>query len=221
MPVATYQVGSPTRPDIQHDDGFLALDSCDGSGPGVTDYLVLGAWEVAYAGADTIRGHELADALAAYNHFLHGNGADRTISYERFIDNDGSGPTVLENAIEDAQHGAEWLVAQRFNSETDNFDFEITSSAITVGGETGFPYPATENWQKAIGGHPIWISAVVHVYQDAGFREYEMEFTLHMEDRYNFNPGQADIESGAPDSWNGQLSCTGLAHQYTNYATLT
>ena len=47
-----------------------------------------------------------------------------------------------------------------------------------------------------------------------------MNFTLHAEDRYNFNPGAHDITTGIPDSANGQFEVTGLAKQYTNYSTL-
>jgi len=48
-----------------------------------------------------------------------------------------------------------------------------------------------------------------------------MFFTLHAEDRYNFNPGSMDIATGAPDSLNGELEVSGLAQQYMNYSTLT
>ena len=218
MTVATYSIGRPSRPRIQHDNGFL--DICTVSSPGLTDYLILGAWEVAYEGADTFMGHDLSDALAAYNHFLHGEGQDRTFDYERYIANDSSGPTTLQSVIADAQLGAEELVRSRFRSETEDFDFEMTSTAISAGSTSGFPYPDTENWQKAIGGHVLWVSADVFVRQNLGPAQFEMDMTIHIEDRYNFNPGQADISSGAPDDWNGRLSCSGLAHQYTNYSTI-
>jgi hypothetical protein len=46
-----------------------------------------------------------------------------------------------------------------------------------------------------------------------------MHLILHAEDRYNFNPGDADIATQIPDSANGQFELTGLGHQYTNYGT--
>jgi hypothetical protein len=53
-----------------------------------------------------------------------------------------------------------------------------------------------------------------------GKPRFEMDMTLHAEDRYNFNPGQADINTGTPDAANGRFEQTGLGHQYTNYGTL-
>jgi hypothetical protein len=47
-----------------------------------------------------------------------------------------------------------------------------------------------------------------------------MTMTVHAEDRYNFNPGAADIATGTPDGANGRFEQTGLAHQYTNSGSL-
>lgn len=43
---------------------------------------------------------------------------------------------------------------------------------------------------------------------------------IHAEDRYNFNPGAADIATGIPDSANGRFEMTGLGCQYENYGTV-
>lgn len=43
---------------------------------------------------------------------------------------------------------------------------------------------------------------------------------LHAEDRYNFNPDDADIASGVEDAENGRFEVTGLAHAYESHATL-
>jgi hypothetical protein len=97
----------------------------------------------------------------------------------------------------------------------------MTSSALAASARSAyFPYPATENWQKAIGAHNFWLSADVVVTGPGPSFSFAMDFTLHAEDRYNFNPGAADIATGAPDDLNGQLEVSGLAQQYTNYATL-
>lgn len=217
MPVAQYRVGKPSRPRITHDNGFL--DQCTPTEAGVSDYLVLGAWELAYRGADTLRSSELPDALAAYNHFLHGNGARRTFSYERYVQNDGSGAKTLASAVADAMAGAEQLAAALPGGDG---HFEMTGTAIPCGsGNRAFPYPRTENWQKAIGAHVIWLSAEVWVAGDRNRRRLVMDLTLHAEDRYNFNPGAKDIQTGVADKWNGVLECSGLGHQYMNEATLT
>ncbi len=101
--------------------------------------------------------------------------------------------------------------------------FQITGSALTVNeGSVYFPYPTTENWQKAIGGHNLWVSADIHVEKSpSGIIHFIMELTLHVEDMYNFNPGVQNIATGIPDSESGIFSIIGLAKQYVNYLTLT
>jgi hypothetical protein len=242
----TYKIGDPTRPNIQHDNGFLQNPN-DPNDPkpmatvkpsqADTDYYNDQLSQVRWAQRidgfnipfrdedDTAR--RLSDGIEAYRHFLEGKGADRTFSYDKFVNDDASGQTVLKNAIADTQRGAEDLYNQMIAKDPSlagqPITFNITSGAITVGGSDAYPYPATENWQKAIGGHPIWNSATVTVTPptEAGGRpQFSMKYTLHAEDRYNFNPGQADIATGAPDATRGKLEQTGLAHQYTQYATL-
>jgi hypothetical protein len=242
----TYRIGSPTRPNIRHDNGFLQNpNNPNDPTPMATvppsqadrDYYNDQLNQVRWAQRidnfnipfrdedDTAR--RLEDGIEAYRHFLEGNGADRTFSYDEFVSEDASGQTVLNNAIADTQRGAEQLYNQMIARDPSlagkPITFDITSGAITVGGSDAYPYPATENWQKAIGGHPIWNSATVTVTppsQPGGKPTFSMNYTLHAEDRYNFNPGQADIATGVPDATRGKLEQTGLAHQYTQYATL-
>ncbi len=59
---------------------------------------------------DTAR--NLSNGIEAYRHFLEGNGADRSFSYDEFVSEDPSGQTVLNNAIADTQRGAEDLYNQ-------------------------------------------------------------------------------------------------------------
>lgn len=84
-----------------------------------------------------------------------------------------------------------------------------------------YPYPDSENWAKTIGAHYIWVSASVNVKVSPPRPSFVMAFTLHAEDRYNFNRGQQDIATGIPDSANGRFELAGLGHQYTNVATLS
>lgn len=238
--VATYQAGPPQRPNIQHDNGFLQNpnDPNDPNpiateSPGVGDYAARAEWEGRLAAGRAIQGipgvphNNIPDGLDTYDHFLHGNGADRHFSYERFVSTDPAGQAVLTNSTRDTQQGAEayynQLVANDPSLANRPVTFQITGSQIPVGSSEQFPYPETENWQKAIGGHNVWNSATVTVYppeQPGGQPRFSMDMTLHAEDRYNFNPGQSDIATGAPDAANGRLERTGLGHQYTNYGTL-
>lgn len=94
---------------------------------------------------------------------------------------------------------------------------------IAVGSrDLRYPYPATENWQKAIGAHFIWIDgeATVNVNPAGKIRSFAIEMTLRMEDMYNFNPGAKDIATGTPDADNGRFEVTGLGREYLNTAVL-
>lgn len=237
---AKYKIGPPAHPPIQHDNGFLQnpADPSDPkpmptTEPTWSDRASLTWWQTKLEGAEAVQGvpyaphNNIPDALAAYRYFLEGNGKDRTFSYERFVDSDASGKVVLKNAIRDIQ-----LCAEKFYKKmiADNpalahkrVSFELTGSQIGVGSGGEFPYPATENWQKAIGAHVIWMSGSVVVDPtgcDGEIPTLKMRATLHAEDRYNFNPGMADINTGTPDAENGRFEQVGYGHQYMNYATL-
>ena len=227
MTIAEYSLGPPMRPPIHHDNGFL--DKLPARSPTASDYRTLGSWigllEAGEAGQGVpfLPHNDIPDGLAAYRHFLFGNGMDRQFSYERYIANDPSGSITLENAIADAQEGALWLYLENYGSG--DALFYMTGSAIPVGSgdkkfSVRFPYPLTENWQKAIGFHVIWISASVVAKSSGNDILFTMDFTLHAEDRFNFNPGATDIATGIPDSANGIFEVTGLAHQYMNYSIL-
>lgn len=220
--IATYSVGPPQRPTIHHDNGFL--DHCTRRSPSATDLAQYALWAAKLEAGEAAQGlplaPELPDALAAYRHFLYGEGADRQFSYERYVEGDPSGRTTLRNLIADAQLGAEQLYARRDPSRP--VDLQMVSTAIPCGaGNSRCPYPQTENWQKAIGAHWVWLSATVSVTAEPDDPRFTMLLTLHAEDRYNFNPGQQDIATGIPDAANGRFECSGLAEQYTNYAQLT
>lgn len=299
-----YRIGPPTRPPITHDNGFLALGRRT---PTAGDYAKKAVWKAKLEAGEALR-PDLTDALGAYRHFLEGGGKPRTFSYERYVQNDRSGRTTLKNAVLNVQWGAIQLW-----KTTRTRSFSLTGSAIPCGGSSvHYPYPATENWQKAIGGHQIWLSGDVTVtggtvpdpsdnkagpHQQGGFAftiartgaivvrpgdmlskysqalhrgdrsrvgeyarlvsgklqpianpnlisvgetlyhaptytfnqaasvadppRFSLALTLHAEDRYNFNPGAADIATGIPDEDNGIFEMTGLAHQYDHFSTLT
>ncbi|MGH3980052.1 MAG: hypothetical protein ACRDRZ_13805 [Pseudonocardiaceae bacterium] len=78
-------------------------------------------------------------------------------------------------------------------------------------------YPQTENWQKAIGGYQVWSHGDVRVDGDT----VTMEITVRGEDRYNFNGGQNDIATGAPDDENGRFTEIGWAKPFDTHGSLT
>jgi hypothetical protein len=248
---ATYQTGDPKRPNIRHDNGFLQNPNNPSDpnpisprSPSWDDRLAyakqlakadaaLAAVELGvpkWATPDQFDKYlDLPDGIRAYHHFLTGNGADSSFSYDKFVRDDPAGKTILNNAIGDTQRGAEDIYRQMVANDPSlankTVTFKMTGSQIGVGGSnSAYPYPQTENWQKAIGAHSIWNSATVTVRpasEPGGKPTFEMKFTLHGEDRYNFNPGATDIATGQPDSDNGRFEATGLAHQYMNYGSLT
>lgn len=123
--------------------------------------------------------------------------------------------------------------------------FKLETGIIPVGRDGRYPYPATENWQKAIGAHQIWLEldVTVEVTREQTdppgvasgsapvctpqgdtvvtyLRTFDVDMTLHMEDMYNFNPGMADIATGTPDAENGRFEVTGLGQEYVNFSNL-
>lgn len=227
----TYKIGPPERPNIQHDNGFL--DNFPPHPPTLHDYEQYMWWRyVMLEGAESVQHipflphNDLPDAIAAYRHFLTGNGADRTFSYERYVRDDPSGRITLNNAILEAEEAAEKLYHDHFRpgdpKSPPHVHFQMTGSGLSAGGRqnTWFPYPQTENWQKTIGAHWLWLSGEVDVDIQAGIPHYKVVMTLHAEDRYNFNPGMHDIATGIPDSANGEFELSGLGHQYMHYSTL-
>jgi hypothetical protein len=253
---ASFQDEAPgdTGPVLHHDHGFLDdghgnIDDSLRQDPTWADRLERMKWIAKLEAAELLR-PDLVDGTAAYRHFLFGNGAERDVQYGRFLANDSSGRTVLQSAMEDTRQAAlerhDRDVAAATPTEGTS-SYQIRTGAISVGNDGRYPYPATENWQKALGAHSIWIEANVTVtvtrLRDAGSeplpggvpdpgtgsstesgpptfsRHFHVEMTIHEEDMYNFNPGNADIATGTPDSANGRFEITGLGHEYMNRGT--
>lgn len=222
-----YKLGSAVRPPITHDQGHSILPKRK---PTLSDYWDLLKWCSMMEGAEALR-PDLTDGIAAYRHFHEGEGREREFSYERYVANDQSGRITLRNSILDAQDAA--IKLWRKHGQPSQLKF--TGPAIPCGSSSPkhpnlrrmFPYPATENWQKAIGGHIIWLSGDVSAKttpisktNPVPLPEFRMHLVLHAEDQYNFNPGQKDITSGIPDSVNGKFVVVGFAHGYRHTAKL-
>ena len=85
-----FHVGPGERPAIKHDNGFL--DQFSAQRPTLEDQLspFKVAGRMNSKDSEGVVPH-LADANAAYRHFLDGAGADRKFSYERYVESDPSG----------------------------------------------------------------------------------------------------------------------------------
>jgi hypothetical protein len=228
-----YLRGAPQRPSITHDNGHL--DQFKLRPPTWQDRSAYAKWRLTLEAAEAAQGFgpfektHMPDALAAYRHFMGASGKSRFFSYERYVRNDNSGKTTIGNQITEAQNAALTLYSSSGAIANDSFDF--TGSALGAGNNQIFPYPATENWQKAIGAYNFWISGSLGAEvktpdswkgaANLSHVSFELTLTVHVEDMYNFNTGgAADIATGIPDEDNGRFEITGLAKQYLNYSEL-
>ena len=233
-----YRLGKPARPVYEHDNGHLGKPGEAMKpirAPTAGDWL---AQRSAYAylnGSELICAeHEIAgikfsasgtvddcggnqpDANIAYRHFLEATGTSRTIDYEKYIREEENGPKVAPALAQAFIPHAEAIGRNRQK-------FSVTSKRMYFIGGTSdarlVPGPQRTNWTRAIGAHVIWVSADVTVMATATQILYEANLTMHVEDRFNFNPGSKDDKSGKADSDNGRLELSGLAKQYMTYAT--
>lgn len=230
---ATFVAGAVAPPRIRHDHGFLGkgtdrseLDDSKRREPTIADRAAFAAWASKLRGAQLLR-PDLKEACDAYEHYLFGKGAPLAIDYDRFLTTDPSGNTVLQSALEDTRLGAISLHDRMVTSmpkEARTDSFTMRSGVVVVGdSDNRYPYPATENWQKAMGGHAVWVEARVNVVTDpaAGRRRFEIDFAIHGDDMYNFDPEKEDIATGTPDEANGRFQETGLADEFLSMGTAT
>ncbi len=240
--------GVPVRPVFMHDHGFLEnsngdLDKSKMQKPTEKDKDNLSDWRWKLRFAKTLR-PDLSDATKAYENFLSGGGKPQSVNYPGFLVGDSDGRRVYQSIVEDVKKSAEHHLNQHQNTlnrirtiagpnSSNNQQvnkvkpikskFQMYSGIIPVGGKNPrYPYPATENWQKAIGGHSIWLAVTVEALpgSGSGMQRMALDITIYAEDMYNFNPKQKDISTNIPDSENGRFEVVGLGHEYINKSTV-
>lgn len=243
----TYQLGPTPPPSLHHDNGFLQNPD-DPSDPvplptreptqEEIDYYnserrqaELGNIASAIPGAGFFDSRaDLDNGIDHYRHFLNGGGEPYSFDYGEYFEEDLHGQTTRDSVLEDVRFAGdqiyEGLVDSGDLEPGESVTFNVTSDAIAVNDNVAinpdarFPYPQTENWQKAIGAHHVWSDSEVTVTRlEDGRLLATAEVTIHAEDRYNFNPGQADIATKVPDSERGVLEESGLAHQFDQSGT--
>jgi hypothetical protein len=197
-PVDGYDVGAPKRPPIKSDDDFVRDPSLQAT---AGDYVDAAEWRAKLAGAEVIR-PDLKDATDAYRHYWGNTGEDLTVNYTKAYGQDSAVRNNVDSEI------ARTAAAVDAMAKSGNGSFPVTGAAHPAGS-----YPATENWQKAIGGYQQWSSANVKVEGN----KVTMEITVHAEDRYNFNRGASDIATGAPDNANGRFTELGWAKSFDTH----
>jgi hypothetical protein len=226
--------GPPRRPNIKHDHGFLDdgkgnIDNSKKQSPTDRDRDHKEVWKF-LLGNSIQRRPELKDANDAYKHFLvDNNGAQFTVRYDGFLKEDTNGQTVLKSAIDDTRTGVLDVFDKKFPNPATvpgRESLQVTSTPVTVGRvvpELRYPYPDSENWQKAIGGHSLWLSATALIDSNPVIkaRTVAITMTLHAEDMYNFNPNDADIATNVRDSENGRFEIVGLGTEFLQIGTAT
>ncbi|MDO5736590.1 MAG: hypothetical protein Q4P15_08970 [Propionibacteriaceae bacterium] len=187
-----YNVGGPQRPDITFDEDF----DFDSDSPTFDDYVNWQKWNairlagLAHPGLD--------DASVMYDHYMGASGEPRTFDLDEAIEEDSLVNRYTRDEISRTASAVDSLAAGRT-------EFQVSGPAHG----TQFQ-PETENWQKTIGAYQQWSSANVTV--ENGM--VTMEITVHAEDRWNFNRGAFDVETGYPDDANGRFQEVGWAQSF-------
>lgn len=199
-----YVIGPPTRPDITWDDDY-EYGSAD---PEFGDYVDWNTWGLKEKGAHLHPG--LQDAADFYSHYRDNTGLPKEFDYEEAYSDDEAVRQLVDNEIARTQQGVDQLIASGAGGE-----FSVTGDAHATKDDK--LYPATENWQKTIGGYQQWSSADVKVEGN----QATMTVTVHAEDYYNFNSGDKDIASGTPDQVNGRFTELGWAKPFESHGEIT
>jgi len=116
--------------------------------------------------------------------------------YSRAYEDDANILRSVRVEVRLAQRQTEQLIRKQGNGRQLDFPIRSRKAASSM-------YPVTENWQKAIGGHPLWGAGRVRY--DPCTEIISMDLDIEMEDYYNFNRGESDIATGALDADNGRF----------------
>lgn len=202
----SFVICKPVQPEWevnkQYDNGF-AYDP--NAKPRLDDYVNWTKWKILNEGAQYggwIFDRYMPDAVKTYEHYRSGLDTNLEIDYGKAYREDKNIQLVVDQHIIETQQ-----VVEKMIEDGQKAPFSITGGLMSV----TTPYPSTENWQKAIGGHKIWISADISVDENG---QIQMNTSVHEIDRYNFNRNQCDIASGAPDNENGRFEELGWAKSY-------
>lgn len=198
-----YRIGAPETPHVPRDDDF----AYDSERPRPDDHASRAKWLAVLRGAQLLR-PDLADATAFYEHYWGNTGEPREFDYEKAYIEDSGIRGGVDAEIIRARAAVEELIS------AGHTNFQVTGQATVV---AAGHYPVTENWQKTVGGYHVWSSAEVRVEDST----VTMRITVNAEDRYNFNRGETDLATGAPDNENGRFTELGWAQPFDTHGELT
>ena len=200
-PVDGYKTGQPQPPTFHWDEDFAYNSASASAG----DYLSAAEWKAKLAGAEVLR-PDLSDATAAYAHYWDNNGAPLQVNYTKAYRDDSAVRNNVDGEIARTAAAVDRMAAGG-----------ATSFSVTGPAHASSQYPTTENWQKTLGAYQQWSSADVSVKGN----QVTMTIKVHAEDHYNFNRGQSDIASGAPDNANGRFTELGWAKPFDTHGEIT
>ena len=148
------------------------------------------------------------DSAFMYSHYRKASGTDVEINYRDMYNQEPVIREYIDKEIEDMMQ-----FAQKFYLQTNKISFEIIGDIVSI------PNGKKVNVQRTIGAHQVYAHGVVTYYEST--QMFVMTVTLYMEDMYNFNRGQNDIQSGTPDAVNGRFSTLGWAKEFKVKGTMT
>jgi hypothetical protein len=209
-----FVIGPPTRPRFEWDPDFPG-DPDDA--PTLRDHANWRRWGAMLQAGRHLR-PGLDDAVALYRHYRGGTGEPLRVDYEEGYREDRHIRQTVDAQIRSAQQHADELARGRGPGS-----FSITGDAASAGaivsaiaGEETYP-TETENWRKTLGGYQVWTSAEVEVDGDRA----TMRVTVNTEDHYNFNDGDADLDTGLPDDDNVRFAQLGWAKGFDVSGSVT
>ena len=149
---------------------------------------------------------DIQDAADFYEHFRDNSGTPKTFNYERAYLEDSGVRNRVNARLNDSLQAANEAVAAGMTETT------LYSPATSEG-----PYPVTQNWRKTIGGHTNYTTTNVEVSGDT----VTATVTVYARDRWNFDSGKSDPDSGTPDAVNGRFEELGWAKSFDTSGSMT
>lgn len=167
------------------------------------------SWELWKHGPAAARLMGQPDAARCYQHFLDNTGTPLTIDYEKGYEEDRG----IRYHVNTELNGA--LQAANEAAQAGQTGITLHSPGSSTG-ET-HTYPETTNWQRTLGDHNTYTETKVEVNGDT----VTATVTVHARDKWNFNKGDSDIASGAPDAANGRFEELGWARSFETNGSMT
>ena len=202
-PYTTSQGFSTIEPDrtIEWDDDFPY-----GSKAGQAtqeDYDNWRKWKIMQLAAAGVLQHY--DSADFYGHFRENTGTPKTFDYEKAYRDDAAIRNYVNTDLNASLQAANEAVM------AGQTDVTLYSPKHSV------PNPATENWQRTIGGHTMYTNTAVKVEGDT----VTATVTVYARDKWTFNRGEHDSGSGTPDAVNGRFEELGWGKSFQSSGSVT